>query len=110
MTKKKQPKAKPAAKSTPTPRPRAKQGEIAGTRKTIQEIEEAAEDHVGNRDNRMEYGVLEKKSGEKLIALLKKHQLNAYRMSDGRLVEIVDETVQKVKVRTEKPEKGADAA
>lgn len=104
---KKTSKAKGAANDAPpkAPKPRGNL-EIPGTRKIIQEIEDEAEVYVGHRDQRMESGNEESKSAERLRTMLQRHKLDAYRLRDGRLVELVPTDV-KVKVRKPKEEAAA---
>lgn len=57
-----------------------RQAEIPGTeRKTIQEIDVAAEAYVDARDKRMKLSDKEKVAKEALIGVLKKHNVTVYR-------------------------------
>jgi hypothetical protein len=108
---KKTSKAKGAANDAPpkTVKPPKRRGnlDIPGTREVIQEIEDEAEIYVGHRDQRMESGNEETKSAERLRTMLQRHKLDAYRLRDGRLVELVPTDV-KVKVRKAAEERAAE--
>ncbi len=57
-----------------------KQLEIAGTeRKTVKEIDDAAEAYVDARDKRMKLTEKEKIAKDALVSVLKKHNLEVYR-------------------------------
>jgi hypothetical protein len=95
-----------AKKHTPasTTARKPKQTEIQGEGfkpKTIPQIEEAAEEYVELRDNRMAIQEKETAASERLTFLLHQHKLTCYRY-DGKLVTLVP--TEKVKVKTDKDE------
>jgi hypothetical protein len=68
----------------------------------IQEIVDAAEEYEGVRDSRMELTKQEVALQTKLLEVMKKNKLKFYNLGDGRIVEIIFESTEKVKVISEK--------
>ena len=57
-----------------------RQGEIPGTeRKTVKEIDDAAEAYLEARDKRMKLSEKEKVAKDALISVMKKHSVTVYR-------------------------------
>jgi hypothetical protein len=81
---------------------RLRQGFLPGMKPpSIKEIDSAAEDYVEARDGR---GVAQKeeiKQRDRLLELMKKHSLVRYEY-DGKVVEIIHEDKEKVKVNAKK--------
>lgn len=70
----------------------------------VPEIDEAAEEYVDIRDRRMALTKDEKAAQTSLLNLMKKHKLKAYDY-DNKLVSVVEDVVEKVKVKAkDKPE------
>jgi len=68
-------------------------------RKSIMEIERAADEYADVRDERMRFTELETEAQAKLVAAMHKHKLTKYRY-DGKTVEV--EAKEKVKVKRDK--------
>lgn len=97
-----------------------KQGELPGVgRKEIKELDEAAEDYVAKRDQRMALTKLEVAAKTKLTDLMKAHKLKAYTYEGERVVEDTGDTepiervvklekVDKLTVRRPKEEKSPE--
>lgn len=86
---------------------RQKQSELAGIgRKEIKEIDEAAEDYVKVRDERMALTKKEVEAKKKLQDLMKDHKLKAYSYEGARIDNETgeEETVERL-VKVEKVEK-----
>ena len=93
----------------------AKQGRLPGmTPKRIAALEDAAEEYVSVRDERMEKNKEENQANEKLVKLMKKHKLKTYPIeaseeSPARVItlEFRDPT-ERAKVRASKTSKKDD--
>lgn len=66
-------------------------------KKTIPEVEEAAEKYVNLRNKRMRAGEIEKEAGNVLLQLMNHHKLRVYTF-DGQVVTIAE--VERIKVNT----------
>jgi len=65
---------------------RKKQTELPGMeRKTVKELDDAAEAYVEQRDARMVLSVKEKDAKDALIAVMKKHGLDVYKDATANL-------------------------
>lgn len=89
-------------------RKRAKQKTIPGTEEEfIREVEDAADNYVSCRDERMGLTVKEVEAKEKLIEVMHKYDLSVYKTSDGKVVTVAHKETDDVKVQEPKA-KGQD--
>lgn len=92
-----------ATKKQTTP----KQQKIEGFKPPeIAEVEQAAERYREIRDERMRLAKEESEENRKLVEIMQKHGIDKYRLEDGSVAELVEETTLKAKVR--KPAKAEE--